>query len=486
MSGGRPRGLDALFAPRGVAVIGASRNPAKVGYSVLKNLLYGGGPEERRERGFQGQIVPVSISSDEVLGVPTCRSVDEIEGPIDLAIFAIPAPGVPAAMDVVARRGVQAAIVLAAGFVETGAEGRRLEAQVRSVAQNTGMRVVGPNCTGIYSGRSQLQASFFSVAPFPGASTLISQSGSLAQALVQYSHVEAIGLRHVVSLGEKVDVEDAELIRYFARDEETRVLGLYIESLDDPRAFHWAARDAAPKQAIVVLRGGHTGAGHRAAKVHEGILATSETTMEGALLHPGIYRASTLAGFLAALRALAYQPPARGRRIAIVTNAGGAGVLAADAVSAAGLDVVKFTPHTAERLAAIGRNPRAAVNPIDLLGDAKADRFMAALEVVSTADEVDAILLVLTDQAMTDPMEVAVAVCEYARRITKPIVASFVGLAGQQSESYVETHGIPEYDFPELAVEGLKALVARGNYLWRLNRGKFQPTKRARVFKKRW
>lgn len=454
-----------------MAVIGASRTPGKVGNAVVRNLLYGDARQQDRARGFQGVILPVNPHVDEVLGLPTARGVDKIQGPIDLAIFAIPAPEVPDALDRVTRRGVRAAIVLSAGFFEMGAEGRRLEAQLRSVANNTGVRVIGPNCTGLYSGPTQLQASFFSAAPPPGRASLVSQSGAIAQALVQYFDGGSFGLRHVVSLGEKVDVDDAQLVRWLARDPGTTVIGLYLESLDDARAFHDAARLAAPHKPILVLRGGTTGAGHRAAKVHEGILAVSDTAFEGALAHPGVIQARSLPSFLAGLRALAWQPPAPGRRVAIVTNAGGAGVLAADAVSVAGLDVVKLRPATVQRLADVLPNPRTAGNPIDLLGDAKAGRFLAALEVVSRAEEVDAILLLLTDQAMTDPVEVAARVSDWVETLTKPIVASFVGSArGRRGEEALERRGVPTFEFPELAVAGLRALVARGLYERRLAR----------------
>lgn len=469
-----PRGLDAFFAPRGVAVIGASRTPGKVGHAVVHNLLYGGSAGDRA-LGFQGPIVPVNPNADQVLGLPCARSVDALSGPIDLAVFALPAREVPAALDAVARRGVRAAIVLSAGFYEMGQEGRRLGAQLRSVAQNTGIRLVGPNCTGIYSARSSLQASFFSVAPQIGPTTLVSQSGAICQALVQYSRHQGIGLRHVVSLGDKVDLSDPELIRYFARDGGTGVLGIYLETIDDPRAFHDALATCAAKKPVVVLRGGTTGPGHRAAKMHEGSVQVRDRALDSALNYPGLYRAGTLSAFLAAIRALATQPPAPGRRVVILTNAGGAGVLAADAVTTAGLDVVNLRPSTLRRLAGIVPNPRAWSNPVDLLGDARADRFVAALEVVSTAEEVDAVLLVITDQAMTDPLDVAVRVCEYARSLKKPIVASFVGQTGQQSQHYVGQFGIPEYMFPELAVEALRALVARGVYLGRLRRRPARP-----------
>ncbi len=484
----RPRGLRAFFAPRAVAVVGASRSPDKVGHVVVKNLLFGGcraGVQGDRAAGFAGRIVPVNPKADEILGLPVCRSVDELTGPVDLALFAVPASEVPSAMDAAARKGVQAAIVLSAGF-ELGSEGRRLEAQLRSVARNTGIRVIGPNCMGIFSAESRLQASFFSGSPYLGPISLITQSGAIGQAQLQYSHLQAIGLRHVVSIGDKVDVEDAELVRYFARDDETRVIALYLESLDDPRAFYDAVREAAPRKPVVVLRGGLTGAGHRAAKVHEGVFGVSDSSLDSALQHPGVIRSESLAGFVAAQRALAYQRPAAGRRVAIVTNGGGAGVLATDRVSARGLDVVKLKPETVRRLQGIVANPRAATNPVDLLGDANAGEIVAALEAVARADEVDMILLVLTDQALTDVRQVAVDVCDVARTLTKPLLAAFIGVQNQAGVGMLQTQGVPVYDFPELAVLGLWALAERGQFESRLRRGRYRPYRPARKARGRW
>lgn len=483
----RPRGLDAFFKPRGVAVVGASRNPSKVGHAVVRNLLYGGcrSAIQDRARGFPGLIVPVNPGASEILGLPTRPRVDALEGPIDLAVFALPAPKVARALDRGARRGVRAAIVLSAGFYEMGPEGRRLEAQLRSVAHNTGVRLIGPNCMGIFSAERRLQASFYSGAPYLGPISLISQSGAIAQALVQYSHAKAVGLRHVVSIGDKVDVEDAELVRHFGKDAETRVIAVYLESLDDPRAFYDAIRETAIRKPVVVLRGGRTGAGHRVVKVHEGLLGVSDTSLDGALFHPGVYDTGSLAQFLAAAQALAYQPPLEGRRVAIVTNGGGVGVLATDRLAAAGLEAVRLERRTTAQLAALVRNPRAAQNPVDLLGDAKPDTLVAALKVVAEADEVDGILLLLTDQAMTDVAEVTHQVCDVAQTLTKPLLASFIGLVSQPGEAHLETHGVPVYDFPDQAVQGLAALAARGAFEARLERGRYRPYVRPKA-RGRW
>ncbi|MEZ6186004.1 MAG: CoA-binding protein [Planctomycetota bacterium] len=465
-----PRGLDAFFAPRGVAVVGASRSPGKVGHAALKNLLFAGS-EGDRSQGFQGAVVPVNPrGTSPILGQSPVASVDALPEGIDLAVFAIPAADIPVALDQAARRGVRAAVILSAGFFEMGAAGRKLGAQLTRVAENTGIRVIGPNCMGIFAGETQLSASFYGAAPHPGRVTLISESGAVAQALLEQSRCEALGLRNVISLGSRADVSEAELLRYFGRDERSELIGVHLETLDDARAFHDATREVCPKKPIVVLRGGSTGAGHRAAKLHEGSWAVRDRAMESALSYQGLHQVHSLPAFLASLRTLATQPPARGRRVAIVTNAGGAGVLAADAAARAGLEVVNLRPETVAKLAQISSNPRSRANPVDLLGDATPKRFLAAIEVVASAREVDAILLVLTTQPMSDSSAVAQQVCEYAGTLDKPLVASVVGAENQLVERLTERYGVPDFVFPETAVEGLKALVARGQYLRRLRR----------------
>lgn len=461
----RPRGLRAFFAPRGVAVVGASRDPHKVGHAVLKNLLYGSSAfEPDRSRGFPGLIVPVNPHASEICGVPTTGRVEDLCAGVDLAVLCVPAPAVPRALDAAARRGVQAAIVLSAGTAELGREGRRLEEQLRGVSHNTGARVIGPNCTGLFTrldSNALLSASFFGAVPPEGPVAIVAQSGAIAQALVNSAAEHGLGLRHVVSLGDKVDVQDVELIRYLVRDPEVRVIGLHVESLDDPRGFHAAAQIVSAVKPVVVLHGGHTSAGMRAARGHEGLFGVRDASLEGALRQPGLHLVATLSEFISALLALSSQPPALGRRVAIVSNGGGTAVLAADAVARVGLDVVPFRQPTVQRLKALLGEDRASRNPIDLRGDANAERIVAALDIASSAEEVDALLLVLTAQATTDPRELAEVLGPWQGRADKPLLVSSVGFARQRC---LAQDGLPEYSFPSTAADGLRALVARGAF----------------------
>lgn len=465
MSVARPRGLRAFFAPRGVAVIGASHNPHKVGNAVLRNLRFGCGEfAPDLGRGFPGPIVPVNPKGGQLYGLEVVSRVSKISGPIDLCVICVPAPKVPQALDAAARRGVLAAIVLAGGTADMGQAGRRLEVQLRGVARNTGVRVMGPNCTGLFTRLDPpglLSASFFSAVPPAGSIALIAQSGAIAQAIVNSAEDHGLGLRHVISLGDKVDVQDDELLRHVVRDPEVRVIGLHIESLEDPRGFHAAAREVSAVKPIVVLHGGHTSAGMRATQGHEGLFGHRDASLDGALRQPGLHVVKTLSEFNAALLALSTQPPARGRRVAIVTNGGGTAVLAADAVSRAGLDVVPFRQATVERLREFLGHSGGSRNPVDLRGDADAARIEEALEIASAADEVDALLLVLTAQATTEPRALAERLGPWRQRADKPLLVSSVGFA---RERLLARDGIPEFAYPETAAAGLAALVARGAF----------------------
>lgn len=461
----RPRGLRAFFAPRGVAVVGASHVPHKVGHAVLRNLRFGGAEfAPDLGRGFPGPIVPVNPKGGELFGLEVVKRVSKIEGPIDLAVFCVPAGKVPQALDAAARRGILAGIVLAGGTADLGVAGRRLEEQLRNVARNTGARVMGPNCTGLFTRLESpglLSASFFGAVPPQGPIALIAQSGAIAQAIVNSARDHGLGLRHVISLGDKVDVQDDELLRHIVRDPEVRVIGLHVESLDDPRGFHAAAREVSACKPVVVLHGGQTAAGMRATQGHEGLFGRRDASLDGALRQPGLHVVPTLSAFNAALLALSTQPPSRGKRVAIVTNGGGTAVLAADAVAQAGLDVVPFRQATVERLRELLGPARASRNPIDLRGDADAARIEQALEIASQADEVDALLLVLTAQATTEPQALAERLGPWRQRADKPLLVASVGFA---QERLLARDGIPEFAYPETAAAGLAALVARGAF----------------------
>ncbi|MBN1944900.1 MAG: CoA-binding protein [Bradymonadales bacterium] len=460
--------LRKFFLPRSVAVIGASADPAKVGYALLRNALYGSieGPAER-SRGFDGKIFAVNARGAEVLGLQSVRSVSEIPEPVDLAVVAIPAPSIPKTVEECGNRGIQAVVVITAGFSEVGPEGHRLEQEMVEAARRTGVRIIGPNCLGVIAAEQRLNVSFAYRSPPPGSISLLSQSGALCTALISYAFEEHVGYRHFVSMGDKCDVEDAEVIDYFAEDEKTSCIALYIEALKQPRAFYEAARRATRRKPVVAIKVGRTAAGARAASSHTGSIAGSDAAYQAAFRQSGVQRVHNLASFIDATRALSSQPLPRGKRICVLTNAGGPGVITADTLHDLGLDLVKLSSETIDKL---NRHCPAAWshgNPADIIGDAGPERYLETLRIINQADEVDGIVLIMTHQSMSQPMQIAKAVIDLVPELTKPITVSFIGQEAEQAEDLLEEAGIPEFNFPERAADAMGALCTRADIVRR-------------------
>ncbi|HIE08370.1 MAG TPA: hypothetical protein EYP65_00805 [Armatimonadetes bacterium] len=334
--------LDLLFKPRGVAVVGASRSPEKVGHAVVKNLLDGG-------RG-RIKVYPVNPKAEEILGLRCYPSVLEVEGEVDLAVVVVPAPAVPSVIEECGERGIRFAIVISAGFKEAGPEGAERERQLKEVAKRAGVRIVGPNCLGILTPTYGLNASFAPFMPPPGNIALISQSGALLDALLDWSLNERIGFSKVVSFGNRADLDESDFVAYLGDDEETRVILCYLESIEDGRKFVEVASEAARKKPILVIKAGVSERGARAASSHTGSLAGSAAAYQAAFKQAGVIQAGSVEELFSLAEAFSRQPPPKGRRIAVVTNAGGPGVLATDAAEREGLEMAQFEPETIRRL----------------------------------------------------------------------------------------------------------------------------------------
>jgi acetyltransferase len=359
--------------------------------------------------------------------------------------------------------------VISAGFSEVGSEGKRLEETAISMAREHGIRVVGPNCLGLLSLHGNLNASFATEMPPKGPIAFISQSGALCTAVIRYARQEGIGFSNFVSTGNKADVDDNDLLYYCAEDPHTRCIGLYIESIKHGRSFHNTLSEVARQKPVVVLKSGRTSFGVSAAQSHTGSLAGFDRAYDAAFLQAGVHRVMTIYELFDALRALAYQPPPSGDAIAILTNAGGPGVIAADVAYELGLPLAELSKTTIEKLDEICPPSWSKRNPVDILGDAPPDRYERALDILKNAEEVHGILLIMTPQAMTEPIDVAKKTVTQMKTSRKPVIASFMGLLSDESEDYLEQHGIPEIEFPERAIVALNALVARGRVLrlWR-------------------
>jgi len=461
--------LDPFFAPQAVAVVGASNRTASVGHALLKNLLYGRMDGEDRSEGFPGPVYAVNRKGGEILGVKAHESLSAISEPVDLVLVAIPPKYIPALMTECGERGVKAAIVISAGFAEMGEEGQALQDEMRAKAKAAGVRIIGPNCLGVIRPAAGLNASFAVAAPSEGSIGLLSQSGALVTGLLSYAERERFGLSAAVSLGAKADVEDEDVMRWLAKDEATNALAVYVEAFSEPREFFAAAREVSRDKPVVAIKGGTTAAGAKAASSHTGSLAGSGAAYSAAFAQAGVLQARTIADFIGWSQALAMQPPAKGKRLAIVTNAGGPGVLAADAADRFGIELAELSESTLAKLNEVMPRVWSRNNPVDVIGDATPQRYVDALSILGQADEVDGIVVIMTVQAMTDPEATAKAIADAANSQgwSVPVCGSFIGLSGTEVGSYLDAHGIPEFNTPERAVSAMSALMRRGAWLRR-------------------
>src|SRR3954470_4757297 len=388
---GRGRPLDALFEPRSVAVIGASEKAGSVGRTLLWNLI---------SSPFGSTVFPVNPKRSNVLGIKAYPSVGQIPEPVDLAVIVTPATTVPEVVGECASVGVRGAIVISAGFKEVGLEGAELERRVLERAREGRIRLLGPNCLGLIRPYSGLNASFAGAMARPGSVGFLRQSGALCTAILDWSLREHVGFSAFVSIGSMLDVGWGDLIDYLGDDPYTKCIVMYMESIGDARAFLSAAREVALTKPIIVIKSGRTEAAARAAASHTGSLSGSDEVLDSAFRRCGVLRVDTIAEVFYLAEVLARQPRPRGPRLAIVTNAGGPGVLATDALIRQGGELAALSAGTLEALNAFLPAAWSHANPVDVLGDAGADRYAQALEIVARDAGSDGLLVILTPQAM--------------------------------------------------------------------------------------
>jgi acetyl coenzyme A synthetase (ADP forming)-like protein len=451
--------LDAFFAPKSVAVVGASTRETSVGHAILRNLL----------DGYNGDVYPVNPKGGEILGRKAYESLSAIGASIDLIVVAIPPKFIPSLMEQAAGVGCKAAIIISAGFAEMGESGLALQRDMLDAAKAHGIRLIGPNCLGVIRPGLKLNASFGQSAPPAGKIGLLSQSGALITGIISYAQGEQFGLSAAVSLGAKADVADGEIILWLGSDDETTAIALYVESFPEPRAVYDTLREVAKRKPVVAIKGGATEAGARAASSHTGSLAGSSAAYAAAFSQAGVLQASSIGEFMAWSRALAYQKPAKGNRLAIVTNAGGPGVLSADEASRHGIELAQLSAKTKAKLDEVLPVVWSHNNPIDVIGDATAERYRDALNIIGAAPEVDGVVVIMTVQAMTKPGDVANAIIKAYRDPSwdKPLCSSFLGLVGTEVGSRLDAAGVPEFNTPEFAVSAMGALMKRGAWLAR-------------------
>lgn len=457
--------LQALLAPRSIAVIGASRNPRKVGHKILRNLL---------NSRFPGEIVPVNSAGEDVLNLRAYTDLGAYGKSVDHSVIVVPRPAVLEAVNASLKAGAKALTIITAGFKEQDADGAALEREVSALCRKAGVRVLGPNCLGLLNTQCPMDASFGKKWPANGNMAFISQSGALCAAVLDRAAERGFGLSKMISIGNKSDIDENDLISFLADDEDTAVIVAYLESITHGAAFMKTAEAAARRKPIVVFKSGVTAAGSKAASSHTGSLAGADAAYEAAFRRCGIIRAHTYEQMFEIAGGFAFQPLPRGRRVALVTNAGGVGIMAADAVETTGLVMAQLTPATTARLKDFLPPSASVRNPVDVLGDAPPERYAEALEAVLADPNVDAIVVLLTPQAVTLPVETAQAICDRQGR-EKPILACFLG--GEDvnpARDLMIRSRLPDYRSPEKAVVVLKAM--RDYAEWRDRPARIEPT----------
>ena len=445
--------MRAFFEPASIAVIGASTNPSKLGYAVVKNLIECGYSQK-------GAVYPINPSATEILGCRAYASVLDVPGQIDLAVVVIPYGMVPEAMHTCGQKGIPAVVVISAGFREAGSEGLERELELIQIAKQYNLRLIGPNCLGVIDTFTPLNASFAAGTPPSGPMAFMSQSGALGTAVLDIALAGRLGLSKFVSLGNKADVSEIDLLEAWVEDPNSRVILIYSEGMPNGQQFIQTARQVTRQMPVVAIKSGVTQSGSRAVSSHTGSLAGSEQAYQAAFSQAGILRAESMQALFDMSLALGYQPPLPGDRIAIITNAGGPGILATDALERSGLSLARFEYETIHALEQYLPDAASAANPVDVLGDALADRYRFALEKVSTDPNVDGVLVLLTPQAMTEIEATAQAVCDLSRESPKPVLACFMGEARIEAGIRVlTTHGVPNYAFPERAALAFRAMA---------------------------
>ncbi|MBU0494162.1 MAG: acetate--CoA ligase [Chloroflexi bacterium] len=451
--------LDMFFNPQSVAVIGASREPEKLGYGVLHNIV---------QYGYQGAIYPINPKADEILGLPAYPSILDTPGDVELAVIVVPGKFVPGVLRECGQKGVRGVVIISAGFRETGTAGLKAEHELMSIAREYDMRIIGPNCLGIIDTVCSLNASFAAGMPVPGEIAFMSQSGALCTAILDWAVATSMGFSRFVSFGNKADVSEVDLLQAWGEDDHTKVIIAYLEAITDGELFLKTARRVTHQKPIIAIKSGTTSAGSKAVSSHTGSLAGSEQAYETAFRQCGVIRANSVQELFDLSVAFVNQPPLQGNRVVIVTNAGGPGIMATDALEVAGLQLASLARETVDTLREYLPPAANFYNPVDVLGDSLADRYGQALDTVLQDANVDGAVVILTPQAMTQIVETARVIGQIAPRCGKPVVSCFMGQE-RVSEAYPtlrEAH-IPNYGFPEHAINALGALYQYQEWLSR-------------------
>jgi acetyl coenzyme A synthetase (ADP forming)-like protein len=450
--------LTPFFNPRGVVVIGASTAPEKLGYGVARNLI---------ASGYKGAIHFVSQKSGELFERPLYSNLDDVPDPVDLAILIVPTQSTPQTIEDCAKRGIKAAIIVSAGFREVGVEGAALEQQCVDIARKHGMRLLGPNCIGILDTHLPLDTTFLQPPmPIQGGIAFISHSGAFCAAIIDWSRGQGFGFSQIVSLGNQADVNETDVLPEVAKDEHTRVIVFYMESVSDGQKFVQAARQVTKHKPVIAMKVGRFEAGQKAAASHTGALAGSEAAFDAAFLKAGILRADTAEQMFDWARALENCPLPSGKNMAILTNAGGPGVIAADSLESNGLILSQLKMSTQRALSSYLPSSASLHNPVDMLASASPEVYATCLKILLQDENVNGVLVILPPPPMFKTEEVAERLIEIIGEFDKPVVVALMGSTLiEKAREVFQRANVPTYPFPERAASALGALSCQKDYL---------------------
>ncbi|MCL5408471.1 MAG: acetate--CoA ligase family protein [Candidatus Omnitrophica bacterium] len=444
-----------FFNPSSIVVIGASREPQKVGYAIVKNLIEGN---------FKGKIYPVNPKADEILEIKCFDSIKNVSETPSLAVIVLPAKIVSQTVEECCQKGIKSLVVISAGFKETGKEGEEREKELLKIANKYNSRIIGPNCLGITDTYSNLNASFGPFMPDKGKIAFISQSGAIICAVIDWAKQEKIGFSRVISIGNMADVSEAELIEDCGNDENTKVILLYMEGVKNGKDFIQRVSKITNKKPVLAIKSGLTVSGSKAVSSHTGSLAGSASAYKAAFEKAGVIQVETLSELFDSALLLISQPIIKGNNIAIVTNAGGASVLATDTTEKLGLKMAQLSESTKTILKENLPSSANIHNPVDVIGDADEKRYAIAIENVLKDENVNGLLTILTPQVMTKHYETAEKLIELSKKFNKTVVSSFIGgTVMEKTLSFLQKNNIPNYSFPETAVNSLKSMVMFNN-----------------------
>ncbi len=455
------KNIESIMSPRSIAVVGATNRPGSVGHAVFRNIL---------NAGFEGVLYPVNLKAKSVQSVKAYPALMDIPDEVDLAVIIVPAETVCSVMGEAGKKGVKGAIVISAGFREIGGRGVELENCLKEAVRKYDIRLVGPNCLGVINNNQKVRmnASFATKMPKAGNIAFISQSGALCTAVLDYAEGRNIGFSKFVSFGNKTDVNETDLLRYLKDDPDTDVILMYLEDITNGREFLETAREITwqANKPMLAVKSGRSAEGARAAASHTGSLAGSDSAYDALFYQSGILRVEGVDELFNRAIAFAKQPIPKGNRIAIVTNAGGPGIMATDAAVRHNLKIATFSEETKQKLKKVLPPTANIQNPVDVIGDATHERYEAAIRYILMDENVDGAIVILSPQAMTDVLETAEIVPHVAKDIDKPVLCSFMGIVDvSEGVKYLEKNGIPNYSFPEAAVRSMASMAFYGKLL---------------------